>query len=89
MDQLMVDAQTAYQEGRYKKAIEIYQAVINKNPGSANAHQEIAQCYSKLRKFKYAYIEAQKALEINNDMAIPTSDWVRSTLESVDTTRVS
>ncbi len=70
MDQRLVEANAAYQKGDYIETIAIYQAVLKENSENELAHQGIAQCLVKLGKFDDAFLEAQKALEINNNLAI-------------------
>ncbi|MCP4362492.1 MAG: tetratricopeptide repeat protein [Chloroflexi bacterium] len=70
MEQKLEDAHQLLERNKINKAIEMYQSIIQTDPGDALAHQGLAQCFHKLGHGDSAITEAHKALAINPELAI-------------------
>lgn len=63
-------ADKLYLQKKYKQAQLIYDEVARTNPGEPLAHQGLAKCYLKTKRINEALLSAQKAVDLNNELAL-------------------
>ncbi|MCG8586408.1 MAG: hypothetical protein MI757_16995 [Pirellulales bacterium] len=65
-DDVFKQAETAQKDGDYKKAIELYTAVIDARPGNDMAYVNRAACYGAINEPNKMLDDAEKATQINS-----------------------
>ncbi|KAF4527517.1 hypothetical protein B566_EDAN015617 [Ephemera danica] len=68
-DEKKREAISAFSEGEFERAVEIYTEAILLNPGSALLYAKRGQCYIKLNKPNACIRDCTRALEMNPDSA--------------------
>jgi Tfp pilus assembly protein PilF len=64
------EAQEARKKGEYKKALELYRAVLTEMPDNAKAHEGMALCWLSLQNYKKASIAASQANAFDPSLVI-------------------
>jgi tetratricopeptide (TPR) repeat protein len=59
------EAQEARRDKKYKRAIQLYDQIINENPHSAQAYAGLSLTYAYINENEYAFSMANKALQID------------------------
>ena len=61
------DAETAYLEENFEKAIEIYISLIESQPSNSFLYSKLGQVFAKLQNWQKAIEHYQKAIDLNID----------------------
>jgi len=59
----VVLAENYYREGSYQKAIQMYKALVEKNPNNTNYFKQLITCYQETSQFKRAESLLKKRLK--------------------------
>lgn len=65
-----IKADEAFKESKFTEALEMYQALLKKNPKSYSYTTRIISCFQQLERYKEAKVLIEKTMLINNSKAL-------------------
>lgn len=74
------EADNAYQQKDYPRAVNLYERFLREHPASASAHYNLGNCYYRLQNYPQAVLHYERALKYN-----PADDDARFNLSLVRT----
>lgn len=82
-DSLLIEAKSLIRNGQYKKAIRIYDNILDMNVRTPYAYAGRGECYFKLKKYKKAKENLNRAI-YSGQLADVEQEWCEEALEDVN-----